>query len=192
MFDVFERYISAKATLTDQDLCLIRSLSVEKTIAKREFVLREGEIARYIFFITRGLLRLLRTDDKGNEYILRFATENSWLSDRESYVTGNPSNAYIDAIEDSEVLMWDKQDFHALLKEIPALKQFMKELVGRSQIANQNRVFTTISGSAEEKYFRFIENHPDTFNRVPLHMIASYLGVTRETLSRIRRHSVNK
>lgn len=192
MFDVFERYISAKVTLTDQELSLIRSLLVEKKIAKREFVLREGEIARYLFFITKGLLRLLRPDDKGNEYILRFAAENNWLSDRESYVTGNPSNAYIDAIEDSEVLVWDKQDFHTLLKEIPALKQFMKELVGKSQIANQNRVFTTISDSAEEKYFRFIEKHPDTFNRVPLHMIASYLGVSRETLSRIRRHSVNK
>ncbi len=66
MFDVFERYISAKAILTEQDLSLIRSLSVERKIAKREFVLREGEIARYIFFITSGILRLLRTDDKGN------------------------------------------------------------------------------------------------------------------------------
>ena len=192
MFDIFEKYLSERATLTNKEFCLIQSLSVEKKIAKREFILREGEIYRNTIFVAKGLLRLFRTDDKGNDHILRFAFENRWISDRESYLTGKPSRSNMEAIENSEVLVWKKEDFDFLLKEIPALKEFMKTLVAKSQIANQNRVYASLSHSAEEKYRQFIEKYPGLFNRVPLHMVASYLGVTRETLSRIRRHFVSK
>jgi len=192
MFDIFKQYLSERASLTDKEFGLIQSLSKENKIAKREFVLREGEVSRELLFITKGLLRLFRTDVKGNEYTLRFAIENNWMSDRESYLTGNPSNSNIEAIEDSGMLTWKKEDFDFLKKEIPALQQFMKILVTMHQITNQNRIYASISHSAEEKYLRFIEEHPSIFNRVPLHMVASYLGVTRETLSRIRRHAAHK
>ena len=187
MFDVFEKYLSARAPLTEKEFDLIRSLSREKRIAKRESIVREGEIYRNAIFVTRGLLRLFRTDNEGNEYILRFAFENRWLSERESYLTGKPSQSSIEAIEYSEILVWQKEELDLLLQEIPALKEFMKTLVAKSQIANQNRVYASISHSAEEKYLQFLEKYPGLFNRVPLHMVASYLGVTRETLSRIRR-----
>lgn len=192
MFDIFEKYLSQRITLTCGEFGLIQSFSREKKIAKREFILRRGEICGDVTFIAKGLLRLSRTDDKGNERTLRFATENGWISDRESYLTGRPSNCNIEAIENSEVLFWRKEGFRHLLGQIPVLKQFMKDLMEKSQVVNQNRIFTSISSSAEEKYLQFIENHPAIFNRLPLHMVASYLGVTRETLSRIRRYPVNK
>jgi CRP-like cAMP-binding protein len=192
MFDMFKKYLSDRAKLSEEEFSLTQSLSIDKKIATREFILREGEVAGYLIFITKGFLRLFRTDKKGNAHILKFASENRWLSDRESYLTGKPSNFNIDAIEDSEVLVWKKEDFRFLLKEIPALTQLMKNLTEQSQIAHQNRVYDSISSSAEEKYLQFIAQHPSTFNRVPLHMVASYLGVTRETLSRIRKRAVSK
>ena len=192
MFDLFEQYLSNRISLTREEFALIKSLSTEKKIAKREFILREGEVCGNATFVASGLLRLFRVDDKGNEHILRFAIENGWMSDRESYLTETPSHTNIDAIEDSGIVTWKKADFRFLLAEIPALKGFMKSLVAKNNIANQNRLYASISHSAEEKYFQFIAQHPAVFNRVPLHMVASYLGVTRETLSRIRRQSVQK
>ena len=111
MFEIFERYLTERIVLTDGQLNLIRSLSVEKKIARREFVLRKGETSRHTNFVAKGFLRLYRTDHKGDVYILRFADENHWINDRESYLTGRPSTANIEAIEDSGILTWKKSDF---------------------------------------------------------------------------------
>jgi CRP-like cAMP-binding protein len=192
MLDIFKKYLLDRAKFSEEELILIQSLSIEKKIAKRASILREGEVAEYLIFIKKGLLRFFRSDDKGNTYTLKFAGENRWLSDRESYLAGMPSNFNMDAIEDSEVLIWKKDDFRFLLNAVPALKQLMKKLTEQSQIAQQNRIYQSISSSAEEKYLQFITQCPCTFDRVPLHMVASYLGVTRETLSRIRKQLVSK
>jgi len=192
MFDIFKKYLSERATLTEAELCLIHSLSVKKKIAKRGFILRKGEISRHTNFVSKGLLRLYRTDHRGDEYILKFADENHWINDRESYLTGQPSTANIEAIEDSEILAWKKSDFDLLLNKIPAFKELMKNLSAKLQIASENRFYTSVSSTAEEKYLQFVIKYPAIFNRVPLQMVASYIGVSRETLSRIRRISVSK
>lgn len=192
MFDIFEKYISAKTTLSAGQWSLIRSVCTERKITKGQYILREGEISANTNFVTKGLLRLFRTDHKGDVYILKFAHENRWISDRESYLTGNQSTANIEAMEDSEILTWEKADFDLLLTEIPVFRLVMKALSARSQVANQNRIYFSISMSAEEKYLQFMAKQPALYNRVPLHMIASYLGVSRETLSRVRRQVAGK
>jgi CRP-like cAMP-binding protein len=192
MFEIFERYLTERIVLTDGQLNLIRSLSVEKKIARREFILRKGETSRHTNFVSKGFLRLYRTDHKGDEYILRFADENHWINDRESYLTGQPSTANIEAIENSEILTWKKSDFDLLLNEIPVFKELMKNLSAKLQIASQNRFYTSVSSTAEEKYLQFVTRYPAIFNRIPLHMVASYIGVSRETLSRVRRASVSQ
>ena len=126
--------------------------------------------------------------DDGNEHIIRFGVENWWISDRESYHTGLPSNCYIEALEDSDVLMWTKDHMTKLTAEIPAIADFVSTLLAKSFHASQNRIFSAISATPEEKYNGFIKAFPNIFNRVPLHMIASYLGVSRITLSRVRKH----
>lgn len=188
MFEIFKRYLQEKIDLTDAQFDLIRSKSKERKIAKREFYLREGEISRHNTFVVKGLLRLFRIDEKGNEHIMRFAPENWWISDRESYNTGEPSKFMIDALEKSEVLIWTKEDSDFVYGEIPAFRTFGEGLFVESFIAYHNRIYNSISSTAEEKYENFVKTYPDIFNRVPLHMVASYLGVTRETLSRVRRH----
>ena len=192
MFDVFKNYLDAQVTLSEAEFARIKSLAIVKQFTKREFVLREGEVAGYTNFVTKGLVRLFQTDSHGNEYILKFAHECRWVNDRESYLSGQPAVANIEALEDSELLTWTKADFDLLLTEVPLFKELMKTLSAKNQIAAQQRLYASMSLSAEERYEQFIAGNPLIINRIPLHMIAAYLGVSRETLSRFRRQAVQK
>lgn len=186
MFEMFERYILTEATLTPDELQFIRSLSVSKKIRRRQFLLREGEVARHKIFVCQGLLRAFRRKDDGTEYIMRFAAENDWITDIESFHNQTPSKLNIDALEDSSVVLWTKEDFIMLTDSIPRLNNYVSKLIANSMHAVQGRVLGNISYTNEEKYQEFIDTYPEVFRRVPLHMVASYLGISRETLSRIR------
>lgn len=190
MFEVFQKYLLNQATLTDEELEMIRVRSVPKKLRRHQYLLQEGDINRHNSFIVRGCLRLYRLGEDGTEHILRFGIENWWMSDRESYTTGQPSKGFIDALEDSELLTWTKESWEELMAAIPELAALIERILERSFNASQNRIHAVISLSAEERYQQFLKSFPDIFNRVPLHMIASYLGVNRKTLSRIR-HQFN-
>ena len=186
MFEIFSSYLKEKAGLTDEELDQVRVVTVNRKLRKRQYLLQEGDVCHYNCFVVKGCLRNYRVSEDGNEHILRFAIENWWLSDPESYNNDTPSKNNIDALEDSELLLIEKQDFNNLLSNIPHFKDFIYNLKAKSFDASQNRIMSNISDTAEEKYLNFMKRYPDIFNRVPLHMIASYLGVSRETLSRIR------
>jgi CRP-like cAMP-binding protein len=186
MFKAFENYLKEKADLTADELDAVRAVSVEKKIRKRQYLLQEGDVCMHNCFIVKGCLRLYRVGDDGVEHILRFGVDNWWISDHESYNTGNPSKSNIDALENAEVILIEKPAFINLMVTIPRFKDFIERLKARSFDASQDRIMSNISYTAEEKYQYFMTSFPDIFYRVPLHMIASYLGVSRETLSRIR------
>ena len=192
MFEEFAKYLREKANLDEEEIDAVRAVSVEKKIRKRQYLLQEGDVCHYNCFIVKGCLRMYTVGEDGVEHIVRFAVESWWISDRESYNNGYPSKCNIDALENSEIILIDKPDFLHLLMTIPKLKIFIDNLLARSYDAIQNRIIGAISFSTEEKYQNFIERFPGIVNRVPLHMIASYLGVTRETLSRVRSQSVQK
>lgn len=192
MFEAFEKYLKEKADLDAEELNAVRAVAIERRIRKRQYLLQEGDVCHYNCFVVKGCLRMYSVGDDGAEHILRFAVENWWISDRESYNNGTPSKCNIDALENCEVILIDKPDFLHLLTTIPKFKSFVDTLLARSFDAVQNRVMGAISYSTEEKYQNFITRFPDVFNRVPLHMIASYLGVSRETLSRVRSQFVQK
>jgi CRP-like cAMP-binding protein len=192
MFESFKIYISDKATLTENELERIESLSVEKKLRKKQYLLQEGEVDKHLTFIVKGCLRSYRVSSDGYEHILNFGIENWWMGDFESHITGSPSKSNIDALEDSELLIWAVGNFKLLLAEIPGLKLFYERSYQKRLAAVNNRIYDVISSSAEDKYNDFIKKYPDIFNRVPLHMIASYLGVSRKTLSRVRGQFANK
>ena len=192
MFKGFEKYLQEKANLDADEINAVRAVSIEKKIRKRQYLLQEGEICHYNCFIVKGCLRMYTVGDNAEEHILRFAVENWWISDRESYNNGTPSICNIDALENCEVILIDKPDFLHLLTAIPKLKIFVDGLLARSYDAIQHRVINAIGYSAEEKYQNFINRFPEIFYRIPLHMIASYLGVSRETLSRVRSQTNQK
>jgi len=187
MFATFDQYIQQRISLSEAEMELLRARSVVRKLRKWQSLLHEGEVWRLQCFIASGCCRLYRFDEAGTDHTLRFAVENWWVTDHESYRTETPSVYNIEALAATTVLTWTKESWDELLRAIPALKTFYEQLQARSYEASQRRIFSLISASAEAKYLEFQQTYPLVFNRVPLHMVASYLGMSRETLSRLRR-----
>ncbi|RBQ09033.1 Crp/Fnr family transcriptional regulator [Pedobacter miscanthi] len=192
MIEVFKTYLKEKGSFSDVELKQIESVTTIKKLRKRQYLLQEGDVWKYNAFITKGCVRTYTVDEKGNEHILNFAVENWWTGDRESLFSGKPSVYNIDALEDSQVALITKENFNLLCKEIPAFNNMVTLILEKSFIVSQSRIQSFISSSAEEKYLKFLETFPHLPMRVPQGMIASYLGITAETLSRIRKNALKK
>ena len=192
MYEVFKNYLDSKISLTEEQHEWIYSNSTVKKLRKKQYLLQEGGVWKNNAFVTKGLLRTYSVDDKGFEHILSFAMENWWTGDRESLMPGQPSRFNIDAIEDCEIVLIEKQKFDTICKEIPVFNNMVNEIIQRSFIVSQNRIYESISISIEEKYDNFVKRYPSFAARVPQSMIASYLGITRETLSRVRNKAAKK
>jgi len=188
MFESFKKYILERSALSESDLLKIEAVCQYKKLRKRQYLLQEGDVWKYNAFIVKGCLRTFSVDDKGNEHILNFAIENWWTGDRQSLQTGAPSIYNIEALEDAAVILITKPDFDQLCSEIPAFNDMINGILQKSFIASQGRIQTFLSAGAEEKYLQFIEKYPQLALRVPQGMIASYLGITPETLSRVRKN----
>lgn len=187
MFDIFAAYLRKNASLNEEELRVVEEAPlILKKLRKRQYLLQEGDICQHNCFIAAGCLRMYRVGADGTEHMLRFGVEDWWMADYESYNSGHPAKNNIDALEDSELILIKKEDFDSLFKALPKLREFRERLDAKSFDVSQNRVLSNISETAEEKYDSFIKSYPSFYSRVPLHMIASYLGVTRETLSRVR------
>jgi CRP-like cAMP-binding protein len=192
MFDCFRKYIENKITLSETDYQLIESVSIIKKLRKHQFLLTEGDVCIFNSFVCTGFLRKYSVDDKGIEHNVYFATENWWASDRQSLMDGTPSKYFIEAVEDSVVLLISKSNFNIICDNIPAFKDMVNQILLRSLLASQERINTTFQSTAIEKYTHFLNNFPNLANRVPRHILASYLGITPETLSRIRKQISGK
>jgi CRP-like cAMP-binding protein len=155
-------------------------------------LLQQGQVCRYKTFIIKGLLRSFGTAADGSEPILQFSPENSWTLDAESYHLQSPSLFNIAAVERSELLLWTKADFDRLLIEIPELNNFSQQVISSNNYSNRHRLFTTLSATPEEKYEYFVRTFPDLLARLPLHMIAAYLGISLKTLTRIRHAQIHR
>jgi CRP-like cAMP-binding protein len=189
MFAAFEKYLVSKAAFTPAEIQQIQAVSVLKSLHKRQFLLQAGEVWAYNAFVTSGCLRTYTIDAKGAEHIMNFAVENWWIGDRQSLTSGQPSTYNIDAVEESTVLLIKHEDFEQLRHGMPTLNELVNSVLHNSFLASQNRIHASISYSAEEKYRDFMRKYPTLVTRIPQHMVASYLGMTTETLSRVRRKS---
>jgi CRP-like cAMP-binding protein len=172
--------------LTKEEELLVVSSFQYKKIRKKQYFLQEGEVCKYTGFIIKGAMRLYNVDENGIEHILHLFTENYWATDRESSIMLSPSRYNIDAWEDTELLVISRAEMLELMEKIPALVRMMQKLDERNAIASHRRLNSSISNNAEERYKEFAENHPQFIQRFPLHIIASYIGITKSTLSRIR------
>ncbi|SEJ58279.1 cAMP-binding domain of CRP or a regulatory subunit of cAMP-dependent protein kinases [Dyadobacter sp. SG02] len=186
MHTEFENYLASQTDLSGETIRHIGSMATMRKLHKNEALLTSGEICRHKVFIINGMLRsyYLRTD--GSEHILQFSPQLTWTLDVESYDKQTPSLVNIEAVEKTEVLLWAKPDFDKLLKEIPELKTFSERLIARTIYHNRNRILTILSGTPEERYLEFVNTYPDYLARLPLRMVAAYLGISLKTLTRIR------
>lgn len=182
-------YINEYATLplTSEEQSLIEATFQPKKLRKKQYFLQEGDVCKYAGFIVKGAMRQYSVDDKGVEHIVHLFIENYWASDRESAVMLTPTKYNIDVWEDTEILIVTVADMLDLMEKIPSFGQMTRLMDQRSFIASQRRLNSTISNTAEKRYEEFANNHPQFIQRFPQHLIASFLGITKETLSRIRK-----
>ncbi len=187
MSAAFDHYMNIHCpALSDEDIRQITQAATVRTIRKKQLLLQSGEVCRYKMFVLSGLLRTYRTGADGVEYTMSFAPEQNWLTEGESYTNQTPSEHYIDALEETQLLLWSRDSFNALFQHIPVLKAFSEQLIARNLFVSRNRLYKTISATPAMKYEEFIETHPGILLRVPLRMVASYLGISLKTLTRIR------
>ena len=192
MVEPFAQYLIENGGLKPFEIDAVEKVSTFKKIRKNQYLLEKGETSNFMCFVVKGSFRMFRVGEDGQEHIMRFAIEDWWISDFASFMNAQPSYAFIEALEDSELIMITKATWENLLETIPNFKRMINNLSTRNFEAHQNRIFSNISESAETRYESFVNQFPSIYNRIPLYMIASFLGLTRETLSRIRKQSVKK
>lgn len=186
MFELLHQKFSEIIDLSEEEFEYAKTLFIPKKLKKKRILIEAGEICKYTVFVEKGLLRSFKSDDKANEYILQFALEGWWTADLYSFLTNEPSPYNIEALEDSELLLITKPSWDLLLEKVPAFERYFRVLIQNNLINTQRRLMSSFTETAEEKYLKLLKEFPDILQRVPQHMIASYLGITRETLSRTR------
>ncbi len=194
MHQAFFDFISKHSTtpLTESDKELFKKLLVPKKLRKRQYFLQEGEVCKYLAFIVKGAMRQYTVDEKGDIHIMRLYIENWWAGDRESHINLTPSIYNVDAWEDTEYLQVSRADFLSVINNIPAVVEMTRVLDERHAIFAQKRLQAQITMSAEERYADLAKTYPEFIQRFPQHIIASYLGITTETLSRVRKQGSRK
>ncbi|KAB1232444.1 Crp/Fnr family transcriptional regulator [Chryseobacterium viscerum] len=187
MFEVLLSHIENKVDITEEQKSQLQSFFTLKKLRKKQYLLQEGDICKSLSFVSKGLLKSYFLDEKGNENINMFAFEGWWISDFNSFINQEKSVLNIDAIEETEVLMITLEDYEKMMLEIPVMDRYFRILYQNSLVTKDYRLIVSNSYTAEEKYLQLTQKNPEMIKRVPHNLIASYLGLAPETVSRIRK-----
>jgi CRP-like cAMP-binding protein len=186
MLEKFKNYLQGRLPLTDEQFEFISKDLKVKTFQKNEVILSQGELCSRTYFVLDGLMRSYSIDSKGKVHIIQFAPELWWLSERNS-LFNEVSEFYIDAIEATTAVIIPKEYFLTVSKYVPGFETLNSTMLNNSIRFMQKRINMLLSATAEERYLDFIKLYPNLTLRVPQWMIASYLGITPESLSRVRK-----
>lgn len=190
--NILKQNIKRHIDLSDDELEAFCNLFTTKSVKKKDFLLKEGEICKYEGFVTQGLLKLYHIDANGAEQILNFAKEDWWVADIDSFTNEIPSRLFIEALEDSEILLISKKDKEFAYKNLPFVERLFRVMTQKTHIALQRRMIDNLSKTADQRYIDFIEKYPDFFQRLTNLQIAAYLGISHEFLSKIRKKIAQK
>ena len=179
----FEQYLP----LEEEEISFLAEVFSEKKVRRRQYILQESDVCKYNTFVVEGCFRMYFVDDSGKEHNLQFAVENWWIGDLASFHSERPSHLNIEALENSVILQIKKEDQLRLFEAFPKFNRIFRVFTENALISLQSRVLHNISSTAEERYLDFMERYPYFFNRISNVQIASYLGVTPEFLSTIRK-----
>jgi len=192
MYKLFFQKLNEKVSFTTEEQAIIKTYLTPKKLRRKQYLLQEEDVCKVIAFVEKGALRAYTVDEKGAEHIIQFALEGWTISDLYSFLTGEPATYNIDALEDSELVLISKQAQEELMKQVPKYETYIRLQLTGAYIAMQRRLTSIISMPLEERYTNFIAQYPTIAQRVPQHMLASYMGLTPETLSRVRKKMTQK
>lgn len=188
--DFLLKYLNSILPLNEEESDFIKAVFQEKKIRKRQLILTQGEVSKHNTFIVEGCFKMYLVDLQGKEHNLQFGVENWWIGDIGSFHSEEPSQLYIEAMEHSTILQIKKEDQLKLFTDYPKFNRIFRVFTENALVAAQRRVLQNIGATAEERYVDFCKRHPYFFNRISNVQIASYLGVTPEFLSTIRKKIV--
>ena len=186
-FDLLLSNISRHISLTPEEIAFFTSLLRQKSLNNGEFLLREGNVCKYESFVTRGCLKTYYLDENGFEHIIDFSIEEWWADDLYSLLSQTPSRSNIKAIEDTDIIQISKPDLELLYQKIPKFERFFRILFQNAYITQREQINHALSASAEERYISFIKQKPYAEKRFSQKDIASYLGVTPQFLSALKK-----
>ena len=192
MLDRLREHILSSEEMSEEEFERIRGLLIPKKLRKRQYLLQAGDVCTTLAFVSQGCLRLYELDELGRERILVFAIEGQWMTDVESWRAHAPSTHTIDALEDSELLLIDNASLDTLTHSTPQWDRYFQRVLEDAFKTALARISDFVGASAEERYLRFLSVSPELSQRIPLHQIASYLGITPQSLSRIRRELASR
>lgn len=191
MWTIFKTHINKFAKVSNDEFEEIIKFFNTRDVAKKENLLEEGHVCRYHFFVLNGLLRKFYINEKGIEQTTEFAIETWWITDNIAYEHKLPSQFYIQAVERSTILYITQENQEKLLQTFPVMERYFRFIYQRAYAAAQMRVKYLYSLSKEEFYLQAVERHPEFVQRVPQYLIASFLGLTPEYLSEIRKRRIS-
>lgn len=180
-------YFNHHLPLNEEEKSVVETVFKERRVKRRQFILQEGDVCKLNTFVIEGCFRMFMVDENGKEHNLQFAIENWWIGDIGSFHAEEPSKLNIEALENSVILQIKKEDQLKLFVDYPKFNRIFRVFTENALVSAQRRILQNISSTAEERYLDFLKRYPHFFNRISNVQIASYLGVTPEFLSTIRK-----
>jgi CRP-like cAMP-binding protein len=185
MSQILRQQIAKITALTEVEFDYVLSHFTHKSFKKNEFLIRENEPVPYFFFVLSGCVKAYHVNEEGKEYILQFALQDWWISDYQSHFNETNATINVNCIEDADVLCLTLQNREKLCAEMHKMEHFFRKKSNAGYVALQNRILSMLNNNPKERYEKLLSQNPILFQKVPKTLIASYLGVSRETLSRL-------
>ena len=179
-------YINRIVELSEEEEQILLSGIKTRRYLKGQYILQQGDVCSISAFVLKGCTKTFYLDDQGQEHVIMFSIEDWWTSDLASFITQTPSDFNVQCLENTEVVLFPYDTNDKLLKEVPILERFFRKIIERAFVASQKRVVRNLSMSARDRYLYFRKQYPLIEQRVPQYLIASYLGITKEFLSKIK------
>jgi CRP-like cAMP-binding protein len=180
------KYISNYITLTTEEIDFLKSKVLYRKYLKGQYIVQQGDVCKYSGFVISGCTKTFYADKEGQEHIVMFSIEDWWASDMGSFVTQTPADFNVQCLENTELIIFPYDIIEELYIEIPKLERFFRKILEKALAASQKRIVRSFSLSAKEQYLYFRNQYPKIEQRIPQYMIASYLGITKEFLSKIK------
>lgn len=180
-------YISNYISLTEEEEAFLISKVTYRKYLKGQYILQQGDVCKHQCFVISGCTKTFHVDDNGQEHIVMFSIENWWTSDMGSFITQTPADYNIQCIDNSELIMFSYDIIEDIYSEIPKLERFFRQIIERALVASQKRIVRSFSLSAKDRYLYFRNQYPKIEKLIPQYMVASYLGITKEFLSKIKK-----